>query len=354
MPRHSTASEASLASATERATKSGRKDFEAIFSAHRGQLLRHCYRFTGALHDAEDLVQETMLNAWKAFGQFEGRASPLSWLYRIATNVGLTTLRRRASARRAFPDDLHRCTSRMPTRGPNTGDIPWIEPLPDLLVENMRDESPGPGAQYERRETVRLAFIAASQRLPPRQRAVLLLCDVLSWSAQETAEALRMSVPAVNSALQRARGTMSQGLSAEDVKPHASAEEQRTIAQNYADAWERTDVTALLSLLTKDAALVMPPFNEWYQGRPAIGTFLAWFFRGSWNDGVLPVFRFVPVSANGQPALGGYVRLRPGTRFQARSIHVLSLRRKKVDRITIFIGPRFISRFNLPPELDGA
>jgi len=168
----------------------------------------------------------------------------------------------------------------------------------------------------------------------------------------ETAETLRMSVPAVNSALQRARGTMSRGFSAEDVKPQASAEEQKAIAHDYADAWERTDVKALLSLLTRDATLVMPPFTEWYQGHAGIRAFIDWFFHWSWNDGVTGTFRLIPLQANYQPAFAGYVRLRPGTKFQARSVHVLSFRRKKLHRITIFIGPKFLPRFNLPPELD--
>ena len=135
------------------------------------------------------------------------------------------------------------------------------------------------------------------------------------------------------------------------MKPDASAEHRAT-AQHYADAWERTDVKALLSLLTKDATLVMPPFNEWYQGRAAIGDFLSWFFQGSWNDGVPGVFRLIPIGANRQLAFAGYVRLRPGTKFQARSVHVLTFRRKKLVRLSIFIGPKFIGRFNLPPELD--
>ncbi len=352
MPRKSSVVTALPSPAAARSVATGRKDFEATFASHRGKLLLHCYRFTGSLHDAEDLVQETMINAWRAFDRFEGRSSPSSWLYRIATNVGLMSLRRRARARKVFPDDLRGPASRMPTRGPNPTDIPWIEPLPDLLIRNVKDESPGPRTRYEQRETVHLAFMAATQRLPPRQRAVLLLSDVLGWSVNETAGTLRMSVPAVNSALQRARGTLSQRLSAEDIKPQASAEEQQVIAQNYADAWERTDVKTLLSLLTRDATLVMPPFNEWYQGRHAIRAFIDWFFHWSWNDGVTGTFRLIPIQANGQPALAGYVRLRPGTKFQARSVHVLSFRRKKIHRVTIFIGPKFLGRFNLPPELD--
>lgn len=352
MPRPSTAPASSFQDRSEVPASADRKDLEALFASHRSKLLIHCYRFTGSLHDAEDLVQETMLKAWRTFDQFEGRASPSTWLYRIATNVGIMALRRRASARRVFPDDLRGAASRMPNHGPNTGEVPWIEPLPDLLLKNVKDDSPTPNARHELRESVSLAFIAATQRLPARQRAALLLCDVLGWSAVETAETLAMSVPAVNSALQRARRTLSQRLSADDIKPSTSTEEQRVLAQHYADAWERTDVKALLALLTEDAALVMPPFNEWYQGRPSFGTFLEWFYRGSWNDGVRPVFRFLPLESNLQPALAGYVQLRPGTKFQARSVHVLTYRRKKIARTTIFIGPKFIGRFNLPPELD--
>lgn len=353
MPPKPSVSTASRPTRPVRSEEPDRQAFESVFASHRDKLLAHCYRFTGSVHDAEDLVQETMLKAWRAFDRFEGRSSLASWLYRIATNVALMSLRRRATARRVFPDNLRRSATRMPTNGPAHPDTPWIEPLPDVLLENLKDEAPGPNAQYERRETVRLAFIAASQRLPPRQRAVLLLCDVLGWAASETAEALQMSVPAVNSALQRARSTMSRGLSAEDVEPQASAKQQ-TVAQRYADAWERTDVSGLLSLLAQDASLVMPPFSEWYQGRGAIREFLAWFFRWTWNDGGVGAFRFVPTRANGQLALAGYVRLRPGTKFQARSVHVLTFRRAKIDRVTIFIGPKFFTRFNLPPELDNA
>lgn len=293
-------------------------------------------------------MQETLLKAWQAFDQFEGRSSLSSWLYRIATNVCLMALRRRARTRRVFPDDLRGAASRMPTHGPNLTDVPWIEPLPDLLMKNLKDESPGPNARYEMRETVHLAFIAASQQLPSRQRAVLLLC----WSANETAKTLRLSVPAVNSALQRARRTMSRGLSVEDMQTNTSTKEHRALAQNYAEAWERTDLKTLLSLLTKDATLVMPPYNEWYQGHSALRGFLDWFFQGSWNDGVLPAFRFLPIESNRQPALAGYIRLRPATNYQARSVHVLTFRRKKIARTTIFIGPKFIDRFHLPPELD--
>src|SRR4051812_7671173 len=169
MPRASNPPVSSPPPASERATGTDREDFETVVASHRGKLLMHCYRFTGSLHDAEDLVQETMINAWRAFDRFERRSSLSSWLYRIATNVGLTSLRRQARARRVFPDDLRGPTSRMPTRGPSTAEIPWIEPLPDLLLKNVKEESPGPGARYERRETVRLAFIAATQQLPARQ-----------------------------------------------------------------------------------------------------------------------------------------------------------------------------------------
>ncbi|HEY5893915.1 MAG TPA: sigma-70 family RNA polymerase sigma factor [Chthoniobacterales bacterium] len=333
-------------------TKTGREGFEEIVTSHRGKLLAHCYRFTGSLHDAEDLVQETMLRAWRAIDRFESRSSLQSWLYRIATNVCLTAVRRKASARRVLPDNVGGPTSRMPIGGPSTTDIPWIEPLPDSMLENLTDASPGPAARYELRETIRLAFIAATQQLPARQRAVLLLCDVLGWSASETAETLSMSVASVNSALQRARGTMGKGLSAEDVRDSAGAEgRHRSIAHKYADAWESTDLKGLVSLLAKDASLVMPPFSEWYLGRAAIRTFIGWFYDWSWNEGIRGAFRMVPTQANGQFALGSYARLRPATKFQARALHVLSFRKGKIHRITIFVGAKFFSKFGLAPEL---
>ncbi len=173
----------------------------------------HCYRFVGSMHDAEDLVQESYLRAWRGLSRFQGRSSVRSWLYRIATNVCLDALSRRSALRRVFPDDLGGLPTRRMPKGPPSTEVPWIEPLPDLALEGVVDTSPGPAVQYEQREAVRLAFISATQRLPAQQRAVLMLRDVLGWSAGQTAGALKMTTASANSALQRARSTLETGLS---------------------------------------------------------------------------------------------------------------------------------------------
>lgn len=335
--------------------KTDSKSFREAVVAHRSGLLTHCYRFTGSLHDAEDMVQETFLRAWRSVDQFEGRSSLRNWLYRIATNVCLNAAERKANARRWFPEDVGGSTTRMPQGNP-PADTPWIEPLPSAMLENVADTSPGPAARYELRETIRLAFIAATQRLPARQRAVLLLRDVLGWSANETAKALDMSVASVTSALQRARGTLGKGLSPDEIDDHTAEDAaSRSIAQDYADSWERADLKGLVSLLAKDASLVMPPWNEWYSGRTAIRSFFVWAFDWIWDAGKRGAFRMVATQSNGQMAFGTYVRRRGAgrnTKLHAHALQVLTIRKRKIQRITIFVGPQFFGAFGMAPELD--
>jgi len=327
------------------------KSFDRIVESHRGELLAHCYRFTGSLHDAEDLVQETFLRAWRGIKRFEGRSSLRSWLYRIATNACLNAADRKASARRVLPEDVSAPTTRMPG-GPDS-EIHWIEPWPEM--ENVADESDGPAARYELRETIRLAFITATQRLPARQRAVLLLRDVLSWSANETAGALKMTVASVNSALQRARGTLGRDLSPDEISDAAAGEgPHRSVADEYADAWERADLKGLVALLAKDASMAMPPRSEWYSGRAAIRAFLNWAFDWAWKRGKRGVFRLVKTRVNNQVAFGIYIRRRGKPKFQALALQVLTLRNGRIGRVTFFTDSQFFASFGLAAELDTA
>jgi len=326
--------------------------FQEIVEAHRGKLLAHCYRFTGSLHDAEDLVQETFLRAWRGRERFEGRSSLRNWLYRIATNVGLDTVARKTRASRVFPQDVSASTTRMPEGKPGS-EIPWIEPWPDL--ENVADASAGPAARYELRETVRVAFIAATQRLPARQRAVLLLRDVLGWSANETADALKMTVTSVNSALQRARGTMENGLSPDEISDAAAGEGHHfSVAAQYADAWERADLNGLVALLAKDASLAMPPWTQWYSGRTTIRSFLDWTLGWAWKRRERGLIRMIPIRANGQVAFGTYLRGRGEAKLHAHVLQVLTFRNGRIVRLTNFVEPRFFSNFGLADELDPA
>lgn len=325
------------------------KEFQAIVDSHRRELLAHCYRFTGSLHDAEDLVQETFIKAWRGLKQFEGRSSLRSWLYRIATNVCLNAAAHKSSAKRVMPQDVSPPTTQMPSSP--KGEVPWIEPWVEL--ENVADTSEGPAAHYELREAIRLAFITATQRLPARQRAVLLLRDVLGWSAIETASALKMTVASANSALQRARGTLEKNLSPEEIGDAAAGEgEDRSVAEGYADAWERGDLDGLVALLAKDATMVMPPWNEWYSGRPAIRRFLNGAFGWAWERKKRGAIRLIKIRANNQVAYALYLRRRGEPKFKASSLQVLTFRGNRVVRVTFFAETKWFGKFGLAEELD--
>jgi RNA polymerase sigma-70 factor (ECF subfamily) len=324
-----------------------RETFPHQAEPFRRELQLHCYRMLGSLQDAEDLVQETFLRAWRGLDRFEGRTSLRSWLYRIATNACLDALEGRARARRLLPDAEGPPAGRPPEGGP-AADVAWLEPYPDAALEGVPDVAPGPEARYEMREAVQLAFVAAIQHLPPRQRAVLLLRDVLGWSAVETARLLDGSAPSVNSALQRARATLRQRFP--DGPPGAAPvpdEGQRRLLERYVRTWEAADLDALVALLREDAVLSMPPWREWYAGRGAIGAFLAW----AWAQHRPQDDRFVPTAANRQPAFAVYRREagRPG--WRAHGIHVLTIGDGSIAALTSFREPRFHARFGLPAEL---
>ena len=287
-------------------TAAGSGDLELQLESHRRELTAYCYRMLGSSFEAEDAVQETMVRAWRSLDRFEGRAALRTWLYRIATNVSLDMLSGRE--RRATPMDLG------PAREPiieNLNTLPevtWIEPIPDGLVVSDGD----PADVAVARESIRLAFVAALQHLPPRQRAVLILCEVLRWQATEVAELLDTSVASVNSALQRARATLADGnVSASDPTPELS-EEDRALLARYVAAFEAYDIDALTSLIQEDAQQSMPPYDLWLKGRDDIFTW--WFGPGIGCKGS----RVIPtVAANGSPAFGQYKPREDGSGYDA-------------------------------------
>jgi RNA polymerase sigma-70 factor (ECF subfamily) len=316
-------------------------DFARLTDPLRPELLAYCYRMLGSVHDAEDQVQETMLRAWRAYGRFEGRASLRSWLYRIATNACLRALENRA--RRPLPTGLGG-PSGDPAEPlePEQHEVPWLEPFPDVL---LGAEFADPAAIAAARHGMRLALIAALQYLPGRQRAVLILRDVLKWRAAEVAELLGVSTAAVNSALQRARAGLREAAPVQDELHEPSDAEQRALLDRYAAAFENADVAALTGLLRSDAVLEMPPTPTWFCGRDSIVRFLDGHVLRGPGD-----LRTVPLSANGQPALAAYDRGADG-RYRAYVITVLTCAPSGVARITAFRDLRLFPYFRLPAEL---
>ncbi|MEC3952323.1 sigma-70 family RNA polymerase sigma factor [Nocardia sp. CDC153] len=312
-------------------------DVVAGAQAHRAELLAYCYRMTGSMHDAEDLVQEIQVRAWRAAESFDPqRASLRTWLYRIATNVCLTALK--TAQRRAMPVDLSQPN---PVYGPELLDkspeIPWLEPFPDALLGEG-----DPAAVVTVRESVRLAFVAALQHLPPLQRSVLILRDVLALKATEVAELLDTSTAAVNSALQRAHAQLS-GL--ESGPAELSDAEQREFLKRYVAAFEAMDVEALKLILREDVLLQMPPFLAWFHGRAAVAAFMTRIFgRGG-------AFRLVSTRANGRPAVAAYRRSAGGEVFEAANLHVLTLDADGVARMDLFHAPELFRIFGLPAWL---
>jgi RNA polymerase sigma-70 factor (ECF subfamily) len=311
---------------------------------YRTELTAYCYRMLGSAFEAEDAVQETLLRAWRALDRFEGRAALRSWLYRIATNVCLSMLG--ASQRRARPMDLAPAgTADRPLPDP-LPEATWIEPIPDARVV------PGGGDPAEvalARESVRLAFVAALQHLPPRQRAVLILREVLRWRAEEVAELLDTTVASVNSALQRARATISSRQISDETSPAEPMDEERqALLARYVDAFERYDMDSLTSLLHEDATWNMPPYELWLQTHddvrawclgPGIGC------RGS---------RLIPTVANGSPAFGQYKPDPLQGGLSPWSLQVLEVSGDRISGITFFLDTaRFFPMFGLPPRLDG-
>ena len=330
----------------EAGARPSRADFGAIIEAQRRALKLHCYRMLGSLHEAEDAVQETMLRAWRGFDAFEARASTKNWLFKIATNTSLNIIEARTRRNRVSPERLGGPAIERPTGKPDV-EAPWVEPFPDGEIESIADPEPGPDARYELREAVRLAFVAAIQELPPRQRAALLLADVMGWSAIEVAAVLDTSVASVNSALQRARATLA--APQREAGEAASVNEQdRALLQRYVTAWESRDLEKFVALLKDDATYAMPPWREWYSGRASIGD----FFRSVWS--AYRGFRLVPTGANLQPAFGLYA-LRADGRWSAHSLQLLTLEQGEIATFTAYMQPlanRLFSTFQLPLVLE--
>ncbi|HLW93465.1 MAG TPA: sigma-70 family RNA polymerase sigma factor [Roseiarcus sp.] len=339
----------------ERATERADQAFERLAEPLRREIKLHCYRMLGSLHEAEDLVQETYLRAWRGFDSFERGTAFRAWLYRIATNACLNALASRRHMQRFLPDLKGPAAAnvQMPEGAPPT-DVAWLEPYPDADLEGIADDAPNPEARYTSREAVQLAFVAAIQQLPPRQRAALMLCDVLGWAVAEVATLLGGSTASINSALQRARETLAKrypdGRPPAALRPDAA---QQKLLGRYLKAWEGHDLDGFVALLKEDATFTMPPWLQWYAGREAIGSFfaLAWKTCGG--------LRLVPIAANGQPAFAVYECSGPNAQWAAHSIHVLTLQDDIISTLTIFtppVGPQLFPAFGLPVVLpdDGS
>ena len=349
--------------AWRRAREGDRDAFSAAVESFRRELQVHCYRMVGSLDEAEDLVQETLLRAWRRRETFEGRSTLRAWLYAIATNVCIDALAHRT--RRLLPPDLV-AASDPAAPPPPASEIPWLEPVPDAWLDQIVDQADGPDATAFARETIELAFLAAIQFLPPRQRAVLILRDVLGWNARDTASAIGMSLIAAKSALQRARETLKLHLPDQRLdwtrsrEPDAS---EQKLLERYMDAWHRADVNGLADLLADDARLAMPPTTAWYEGRDAVATFLAStpLALGA------ATHLHVPTRANRQPAFAVFLVAESDRPAQAPpatgeaagvappssrglaprpvGVEVLRLRGGKIVEIDVFRDPRMLERF---------
>jgi len=307
------------------------EDFPALTQRYQRELLAHCYRMSGSVQEAEDLVQETFLRAWKAADRFEGRSSVRTWLYRIATNVCLTNLEGRP--RRPLPAGIGTPEAMAGDALETDHEVAWLEPVPDAAV------------LVAERDSIRLAFIAALQHLPAKQRAVLILRDVLRWSAAEVAEALDTTTAAVNSALQRAHAQMTdRGLTEDSVQPELSPA-QLQLLDRYVDAFWRKDVDTIVSLLTAEATWDMPPFTSWFKGPDAIGWLIGNECPGGAHD--MPMLE---TRANGQPAYGLYMRTPTGD-FVPFQLQVLELDGDRVKHVTAFFDHALFTTFGLPDRL---
>ena len=326
----------------DRARAGDEDAFRELTDPYRRELQLHVYRIVGSAQDAEDLLQETLLDAWRGLERFEGRASIRAWLYRIATNRSLDALR--ASRRR--PEDLQRVTE--PPEPTRRAEPIWLEPYPDILLEGIPDDAPGPQARYESKEAIALAFVAGLQHLPPQQRAVLVLRDVLGYRADEVAEMLDTTAASVNSLLRRARAAFESRLPAagRDRAPLPNSRLERDVAGRFAEAIEAGDIDAVVAVLTDDAWLTMPPWPWEYQGPTAVGGFLR--FLEGWRGAPL---RLVPTRANGQPAFGCY---RPSAQTdiaRASSLVVLTLEGDRISAMTWFTDTSVFPHFGLPRML---
>jgi RNA polymerase sigma-70 factor (ECF subfamily) len=321
-----------------------REDFAHLTDPFRPELLAHCYRMLGSVHDAEDQVQETMIRAWRSYEDFQGRASLRTWLHRIATNACLRALEN--SSRRPLPSGLGG-----PGEHPEAPlaaarpEVPWLQPIPDALIASG---SADPADIVASRQSMRLALIAALQYLPARQRAVLILHDVLRWRAAEIADLLDTTAAAINGMLRRARARLEQAAPDADQMHEPAESGDRALLDRYATAFENADITTIMQLLREDAVFEMPPEPTWFAGRELIGRFLQARVLAEPSR-----FRMIPTAANGQPALAAYLR---GHRdvYRAHSICVLSIAASRITRVTSFNDPSLFEAFGLPQTIAAA
>jgi RNA polymerase sigma-70 factor, ECF subfamily len=322
------------------------RSFAELAERHRAELRVHCYRMLGSFDEAEDLVQEVFLRAWKGRSGFQGRSSLRAWLYRIATNACLDFLGSRAPRVLAYQAG--------PPSGADVGATAWLQPFPGHLWEPVAPRSDEPEAAAVAKETLELAFLAAIQHLPPRQRAAVILHDVLGWPARQTAEALDGTAASVNSALQRARATLREHLPPGRTEWAPSAppsDEDRRVLRRYMAAVERGDLAEIAELLAQDVRATMPPYPEWFSGREAVLEALA----QSWDAGspsYVGTFRMLEAQANGELAAAAYVRRTTEGSYVPFGIGVLRIEDGRIAEITAFHEPAFFPAFLLPPRLD--
>jgi len=316
------------------------EDFRTQLEPHRRAITLHCYRMLGSLQDAEEIAQESLLRAWQRFEDRRSASSTRAWLYKIATNACLDVLRRRRR-RRALPQLLNPPATPGTAFGPPLAEEAWIEPAPDSLLD-AADHEPGPDRRAALRESIGLAFIAALQFLSPKQRAVLLLVDVLGWKPQEAADLLDTTVASINSLLQRARG----GVESRTEDDRAAGPADEALLRRYISTWESGDLDAFAALLAEDARLAMPPQPEWYAGRDAIRAFLARIMATQPHR-----YRLVPIAANGRAAVAVYTAPPTGGDFRGEAINVLSMRDGLVTQMVRFAAPRLFPLFGLPESL---
>ncbi|TDD68289.1 sigma-70 family RNA polymerase sigma factor [Actinomadura rubrisoli] len=315
-------------------------DFQSLADPYRRELMAHCYRMLGSIHDAEDLVQETYLRAWKSYGAFEGRSSLRTWLYRIATNVCLTAIDQRGN--RPMPSGLGAPSDEPERPVVASPEVPWLEPAPDAL---LGADASDPATIVAARESTRLAFVAALQHLPAKQRVVLILRDVLKWRAAEVAELLDTSTAAVNSALQRARAQLEEAAPARDELVEPTDPAQKDLLERYARAFDEADVAGLVELFKKDAVWEMPPFPEWFVGAETIVRLIL-----AQCDPEPGELRMVPTAANGQPAFGLYRRGDDGV-HRPFQLQVLDVTADGVGHVSAFFDTTLFTTFGLPEHL---
>jgi RNA polymerase sigma-70 factor (ECF subfamily) len=327
----------------DRARSGNELAFRELVDPFRGDLQLHCYRILGSIHDAEDAVQDTLLGAWQSLGSFEGRSSIRTWLRRIATNRCLNKLR--AESRRLKPDTTSMPDLPEPTR---LGEVPWLEPYPDSLLEGLADPAPGPEVRYQQKEAISLAFVTALQLLPPRQRAVLILRDVLGYHASEVAQILDSSEESVTSALKRARATLQQRLpqaGKADLSPSPRSTAEFKLVERFAEAYASRDVDAVVGLLTEDVWFAMPPVPYEWQGHRQMRQFLAAIWTGPRAER-----RLISTRANGQPAFALYLPDPHGNVMHATGLLVLTLAGDRISAMTRFDNS-VLRYFDLPRTL---